>query len=189
MQHPQSEKRHLCLDPTRAREPAKAGRGQHPVTGDQDGNRIGPASLADGLCRDAKFRGQIPIGPGFSIGNGAKREVECLLKIRPARGEWKGEAGQVPREIGGQFPGRPLHQIRLGRGILVPPLQRRDGPVPLGQGQATHGAIHASDHSAGSSLSCVRNSKSEASWRSCSCVAGSPAVRFTIRPRLTAGRA
>ena len=38
------------------------------------------------------------------------------------------------------------------------------------------------------SLSCVFVSKSLASWRSCSCWAGSPEVRLTIRPRFTAGR-
>ena len=38
------------------------------------------------------------------------------------------------------------------------------------------------------SLSCVFVSKSLASWRSCSCRAGSPTARLTIRPRLTAGR-
>ena len=41
---------------------------------------------------------------------------------------------------------------------------------------------------AGSNLSCVLNSKSLASCRSCSCVSGSPNVRFTIRPRLTGSR-
>jgi len=40
----------------------------------------------------------------------------------------------------------------------------------------------------GSNLSCVRVSKSPASWRSCSWLWGSPQVRFTMRPRLTAGR-
>ena len=38
-------------------------------------------------------------------------------------------------------------------------------------------------------LSCVLVSKSLASWRSRSCSDGSPLVRLTMRPRLTAGRA
>ena len=38
------------------------------------------------------------------------------------------------------------------------------------------------------SLSCVFVSKSLASWRSCNWLEGSPEVRLTIRPRLTAGR-
>lgn len=38
-------------------------------------------------------------------------------------------------------------------------------------------------------LSCVLVSKSPASWRSCSCNSRSPLILFTIRPRLTAGRA
>ena len=37
-------------------------------------------------------------------------------------------------------------------------------------------------------LSWVMVSKSLASWRSCNCSEGSPEARFTIRPRLTAGR-
>lgn len=41
----------------------------------------------------------------------------------------------------------------------------------------------------GCSLSCVRVSKSPASWRSCSWLSGAPQVRFTMRPRCTAGRA
>jgi hypothetical protein len=41
----------------------------------------------------------------------------------------------------------------------------------------------------GSSLSWVLRSKSLASWRSCSWLARSPLVLFTIRPRFTAGRA
>ena len=36
-------------------------------------------------------------------------------------------------------------------------------------------------------LSCVCVSKSPASWRSCSWLAGSPNTRLTMRPRLTAG--
>lgn len=39
-----------------------------------------------------------------------------------------------------------------------------------------------------SSLSWVRSSKSVRSWRSGNCDSGLPQVRFTIRPRLTAGR-
>ena len=42
---------------------------------------------------------------------------------------------------------------------------------------------------AAGALSCVRSSKSLASWRSRSWPAGSPLVRFTMRPRTTAGRA
>jgi ATP-dependent DNA ligase len=42
---------------------------------------------------------------------------------------------------------------------------------------------------AAASLSCVFVSKSLASCRSCSCSEGSPAVRLTMRPRFTAGRA
>jgi hypothetical protein len=38
-------------------------------------------------------------------------------------------------------------------------------------------------------LSCVFVSKSDASWRSCNCIAGSPCSRLTIRPRRTASRA
>src|SRR5207342_782345 len=38
------------------------------------------------------------------------------------------------------------------------------------------------------SLSCVFVSKSLASWRSCNWLEGSPEVRLTMRPRLTAGR-
>src|SRR3954471_7893152 len=37
-------------------------------------------------------------------------------------------------------------------------------------------------------LSCVFVSKSDASWRSCSWLAGSPEMRLTMRPRFTAGR-
>src|SRR5690606_4206091 len=37
-------------------------------------------------------------------------------------------------------------------------------------------------------LSCVFVSKSEASWRSWSCLEGSPKVRLTIEPRWAAGR-
>jgi hypothetical protein len=37
-------------------------------------------------------------------------------------------------------------------------------------------------------LSCVWVSKSPASWRSCNWLAGSPEMRLTMRPRLTAGR-
>jgi hypothetical protein len=37
-------------------------------------------------------------------------------------------------------------------------------------------------------LSCVWVSKSRASWRSCNWLAGSPEMRLTMRPRLTAGR-
>lgn len=39
-----------------------------------------------------------------------------------------------------------------------------------------------------SSLSCVRVSKSPASWRSSNWLEGSPVVRLTMRPRATAGR-
>ena len=45
------------------------------------------------------------------------------------------------------------------------------------------------DHSGWASLSCVLVSKSLASWRSCSWLAGLPSTRLTMRPRLTAGRA
>src|SRR5690242_19903543 len=38
------------------------------------------------------------------------------------------------------------------------------------------------------SLSWVLVSKSPASWRSCNWLEGSPEVRLTMRPRLTAGR-
>jgi hypothetical protein len=43
-------------------------------------------------------------------------------------------------------------------------------------------------YSRAATLSCVIVSKSLASWRSCNCSEGSPKARFTIRPRLTAGR-
>mmetsp|Transcript_1028 Transcript_1028/g.2630 ORF Transcript_1028/g.2630 Transcript_1028/m.2630 type:complete len:258 (-) Transcript_1028:1078-1851(-) len=50
------------------------------------------------------------------------------------------------------------------------------------------GAVVQGDHGWAASLSWVRVSKSRASCRSCSWLAGSPKVRLTIRPRCTAGR-
>jgi hypothetical protein len=55
------------------------------------------------------------------------------------------------------------------------------------------GAVVQGDHGGGwvhvgATLSCVFVSKSLASWRSCSWLAGSPCTRLTMRPRRTAGR-
>jgi hypothetical protein len=52
----------------------------------------------------------------------------------------------------------------------------------------THRHFIAPPHPAAATLSCVLVSKSLASCRSRSWLAGSPLMRFTIRPRCTAGR-
>ena len=82
-----------------------------------------------------------------------------------------------------------VSEISTGEGLEARPPRTRARRFGVGRGVRSGAPRHASRYSVGSSLSCVRVSKSEASWRSWSCVSGSPNTRLTIRPRATAGRA
>src|SRR4051812_36871604 len=107
--------------------------------------------------------------------------------------------GLQPLDRRVQAAARNDQQRKTGAGLLVMDadigffVERHGVPPSFGapcSGRHAGGRRRSVGYcAAAASLSCVFVSKSLASWRSCSCSEGSPAVRLTIRPRLTAGRA
>ena len=101
------------------------------------------------------------------------------------------ERAEVIAEM--QVSGR-LHagEDKFLKSLHPPPLRTEAGPLRNGAHEGKRSQDRripgASIQPAAGSLSCVRVSKSLASWRSCNWLEGSPETRLTMRPRLTAGR-
>lgn len=108
--------------------------------------------------------------------------IMAALPLSACGNNISGNAPAVIALIGALGHGGRLCQTLVTAGRL-------GGAIDRDRSSAPPPMVKPSDQPLGAILSCVRRSKSLASWRSCNCNSGSPKARFTIRPRLTAGRA
>lgn len=196
----------LCLHAARAGKSAQPACAENAVTGDDHRDRIGRSGPTNCLGGDAwRFR-ERAIGAGLAKRDLLHRGAELLLQdAAPGRAR-QGEGRQCTVEIGGDLAVR-LSQKRC---VVLCPRRQSNAPItppvsvtvstPTGEGiervamarQWRRLAVRSTRFlrcQDAARLSSVMVSKSSAEWRSCNCMAGSPKVRLTMRPRCTAGRA
>lgn len=122
------------LDPTIAGIPTQPIGPQHPVTRDEDCNRIAPASLPNRLRRNAQLSCQISISPGFPKWDRRHRRANGPLKFGTGQPDRNGKILLFPCEIRIKLRGS-LRQNRCPVPPSIAPFKRGDPHCIGNQGQ------------------------------------------------------
>src|SRR6185312_15307236 len=118
-----------------------AGR-QHAMAGDEDRQRVAPASLADGARLRAELLGELAIASRQAIGDVAHGVPDAELERRSRGVERQVESLEPPREIRDELAARLDEQRRrLAGGALATPIDRGQPSILLEDGQAANRAV------------------------------------------------
>jgi len=115
----------------------------HPVTGNDERDRVAAASQANRAGRAADQGGHGPIGHGLAVGDAAHGVPDLLLVRRRGRGERQLKVAPAPVQVFQDLVARALQERPLAtrrHRRRVPPIKGDDGALVGLEGEGTEGA-------------------------------------------------